>query len=89
MKESDFTKIPVDEVSKVPEKGGFYDVIKKHWWCIDKDKNILLYQGFARQCNSNSKIARVFIDREKHPAVEIMYLETVFLPHKCEDYVNY
>jgi len=84
-----FTRIPVTEVTKIPENGGFYDVIKNCWWGIDKNNNILLFQGFARQCNSNESIAKRLIEHEDHPAIKAQLLETVFLPHKCEDYVNY
>ena len=88
MRKEPFIKISRAEVTTVPTKSGFYDLIVNNWWAVTEDDCILLYgKSRSRQCNSNKSIADHFVKIETHPATKAMLLKTVFLPHDCGDYV--
>jgi hypothetical protein len=86
MDPKDFKKIPIADVTKVPDQSGTYDIIVDSWWCVTEDDCILIYKGFSRQCNSDKAIAEHFIPMEGHPATKVVQLKAAFFPHSCEFY---
>ncbi len=82
-----FTRIPLQEVIKVPNKSGTYHLVTNSYWAISEDDCILLYKGFSRQCNVYKDIVERIIKSKEHPGVKVKFLKSVFLPHRCEDYI--
>ena len=86
MKVSDFTKIPIEEVLQPPAKEGCFDVLKDRYWGVTNDGCILLYKGYARQCNSSKEIAEKVCGITNHPATSVRFIKTAYLPHDCSLY---
>ena len=75
----DCKKIPVSEATQQPTKDGCYELITNHYWQI-VDDCILLYRGFAKQCNINESISK----RLAGDVGEVRLLERVWLLHECD-----
>ena len=69
------TKIPIEEAT-TPREGA--RVYKDRYWTV-LDECILLYDGFAPQCNPNKDIAEL-VGKKLYPNSDIRFIETVFLP---------
>lgn len=84
-----FTRVPQVELKREPDKEGFYRLLKDRWWALDTDDNVLFYGriGMSPQCNSNKEIIKLMVEMEGHPAVAMIFLERVWLPHNCTDYI--
>jgi hypothetical protein len=86
MKASDFTKIPIEEITEPPEKSCCVDIITNHYWGVTDDGCVLLYRGYSRQCNSNKEIAEKVCGSENHPATSVQFIERAYIPHDCSHY---
>lgn len=75
----DCKKIPISEATQQPTKDGSYDLLANRYWQV-VDDCILLYRGFAAQCNANESISK----RLAGDVGEVRFLERVWLPHKCD-----
>lgn len=83
LKESDFKKLKVEDVTRVPEKSGTYELLKNTYWVVTDDNCILLYRNYSRQCNLNKTIVEHLIKSIHYPFnCRCEYLESVFLPFK-------
>lgn len=87
MKESDFTKVPIEELTEVPKKCGFYELTANRWWAVTADDCLLFYRGASKQCNANKGIVERLLSSENHPAVKVVFLEAVWTRHDCYDYI--
>lgn len=72
-------KIPLAKATAEPDKEGSYDLLANRYWQV-VDDCILLYMGFAPQCNSNQSIA----ERLAGGVGEVKFLPRVWLEHACE-----
>lgn len=90
---STFTKVPISEATAVPKIGGFYDLTTNSWWAATDDDCLLFYgrgdnvRGKSRQCSSNKGITDRFVASETHPSTKAVFLEAVWMPHDCNDYL--
>ena len=82
-----YQKVPLSTATKVPEKTGFYCLIREHWWAVTEDDCILLFDGHSPQCNRDKRIVDRLLKHKNQLAVEVKYIPEVFLPHDCQDYV--
>ena len=92
-KKATFTKVPISEATAVPVNDGFYDLTTKSWWAATDDDCLLFYgkgdsiKGKSRQCNRNKAITDRFVASETHPSTKAVFLEAVWMPHDCNDYL--
>lgn len=77
-----FKRIDIEKLSKPPEKGGLYNIVKNNYWLIDKNGYGLKFKNYSYQRNINKNICEKFIGSEIHPAVEVKFFETIYLPYK-------
>jgi hypothetical protein len=75
----DCEMIPVEDVITPPEKGGTYDLYVSRYWQV-VDGCVLLYKGFSPQCNASESLSR----RLAGGVGEVVFLERVWLKHKCD-----
>ena len=75
-----FTKIPISQVTIVPDKSGNYTLIKNYWWAVTEDDCILIYKKFSKQCNANEEVVKHIVACENYPKSKAVFLENVFLP---------
>lgn len=78
-----FSKIPIEKASQSPEKSGLYQLIKNHYWIATENNEILLYNKFAPQCNSNKSIVEYMLEK-RYKGCHIEILENVYIKHRCE-----
>jgi hypothetical protein len=76
---ADCKKLPVEKVTAPPTESGYYELLTNRYWQV-VDNCILLYRGFAPQCNENRSI----VARLTGDVGEVVYLERVWLRHECE-----
>lgn len=83
----DFTKISIEDATSIPEKDGFYKILRNRYWQTTDDDCILLYKGFSPQCNKHKSIVESIMKKQtKSPATNIKFLDKVFLKIDPQDY---
>lgn len=75
----DCVKIPLVKAATEPTTGGNYQLITNRYWQV-VDSCILLYRGFAPQCNSSKDIC----ERLSGGIGQVKFLEKVWLHHECD-----
>lgn len=81
-----YSYLPTEKYTSTPPDG-FCQVLRDRWWQVHPEKGLAIYRGpdrrfFSPQCNQNRALV------EKMPAeLEVRFLEFVWLPHDCQDYV--
>ena len=82
----DFIRVPISEAISIPEKGGFYRLIKNHYWQVDNSENILFYKNlYSPQCNMNKAIVESIAGKIEE-GMKAVLIENVWIKHNCEDY---
>jgi hypothetical protein len=76
--------VPMERVTTLPHDG-FWDIRSDRWWVYQPDKGLVFYRK-SPQCNINETIARK-LQQQCWPDAELIFLERVYLPHDCGDYV--
>jgi hypothetical protein len=79
MKDKDFTRIDIKKLSKVPEKGGLYNLIKNAWWVIDKNGKALRFKRVSYQYNINQNVNKSIIKHEDYPGVDQVFIENAWI----------
>ena len=85
MKEK-FSRFKISEVTKEPEEEGFYHLVTNRYWATAEGL-IFKYRGASLQCNVNKAIVEKLVAGESHPGKEVIFLEKVWFPHNCNDYI--
>ena len=87
MKKSDFTFVKIEDIQKIPEKGGFYELVKNRWWAVTENDEVLFYKG-SKQCNPDKTISEHLLKTIKdYPADRVVFIENAFCSHDCNDYL--
>ena len=72
-------RIPLAKATEPPTKSGTYNLIVGHYWQV-VDDCLLLFRGFAPQCNANESITK----RLAGDTGDVQYIERVWLHHECD-----
>jgi len=81
----EFTKIPIDEAIKIPDKCGLYELLTDRWWAVTEDNCLMFYgKGRSPQCNSNRAIVDKWSRFEERPPTTPVFIKAVFVKHECE-----
>ena len=72
--------IPLDR-----EAQSYDQVIKDHWWIVHPERGLAVFMKGSIQCNTSEDIARRLAGM--YPWAEVRFIETVFIPHDCHDYL--
>ena len=82
VKPSDFLKIKIASAGKAPTTDGLFRVYCNRWWSTDGE-HIFFYKYYSSpQCNAHEAIARR-LQMINH-FNDVIYIETVYVPHICE-----
>ena len=81
-----FTRIPLNDLLRIPSKDGHYEVVINHWWALDENENVLIFRKMSLQCNAKESISKRIITGKTHPGVEVRFVKCVFLPIIAEDF---
>jgi len=58
------------------------------WWAVTSKGEVLFYESYNYpQCNLNKKIVDAISKNLNVPPNTPQYIEMVFLPHRCSDYI--
>lgn len=76
---SKYTTVPVSKVSVMPEEEGEYRLIKDHFWVLDDDDNILIYNKQSVQCNKSEQLALSLVANERHPGTKVLRIPAVWI----------
>lgn len=79
MKDSNFTRINLEELSKEPEEEGDYYLYRDRYWAIDKNGMGLIYGPVSYQCNKNRDIVELLIKGIKYPGRAIKFMSKVWI----------
>jgi len=79
MKDSDFVRINIGELTR-PASSGIYRLIMGLWWIIDKDGKALIYKGSSIQANSDPLLNTQLISSKDHPGVNQILIERAYIP---------
>ena len=79
MKNSDFTRINMGELTR-PARSGVYQLKMNLWWIIDKDGKALIYKGSSIQANSDPLLNTQLISSKDHPGVNQILIERAYIP---------
>lgn len=74
------TKIPLDKV-QTPFDGA--KVVTKMWWVV-LDGCVLLWRGWAMQCNKNREIAAK-VGEKLYPGSTVQFIDVAYLPERGRD----
>ena len=61
MTDLDFKRIDIEKLSKPPEKGGLYNIVKNNYWLIDKNGYGLEFKNYSYQRNINKNVCEKLI----------------------------
>lgn len=87
-----FTKIPIKNLSEVPDNGAFYRIYKNHWWIVDEsEENVFFYvlskSEMTPQCNKAKEVAEMLL---KHynldEKVKVIQIPVMFVKINPKDY---
>jgi len=76
--------VPLEQATALPGNG-HCDVMVNRWWCYQPDRGLMFF-GKSPQCNTDERLARS-IQQRCWPDAELLFVERVYLPHDCGDYV--
>lgn len=81
MNKNYFKSYSIADMTRTPEIGGFYRLIKNMYWLCDEEEKILFYNS-SPQCNMNPPeiVGNPELNFIDHPAVSIKFLENVWVP---------
>ena len=84
----EYTKMPISEVIKTPGDGFFHHYVDRYW-AITKNDEIIMHPCGSAQCNPHKEIVQRLVDGniKDYPAVKVVFLESVWLSHDCNDYI--
>lgn len=81
----EFIKEDKLKMQQIP-KDGLFHIYKDRYWAVD-DGKILFYKSYCSpQCNRDKRIMEKGHWHTKY-GFQIEFIETVFVPHSCSDYV--
>ena len=86
MKKEDFSKIPINTISEIPQ-WQFAEIVRDRWWAATDDDCVLVYKEYSKQCNSNKAIVERLISINNHPGTKVVFIPIAFMPHNCDDFV--
>jgi len=81
-----YTKIPIDDITTTPETDGFYELRAGRYWAVTDNDEVLIYDGFAYQCNNSKEIMERIIKNDAHPGTKVVLIEHAWCKHNCNDY---
>lgn len=85
MQNKDFIKVDKNKAQEIPTDGLYY-IMKNRYWAM-LDGNIFFYKSYTSpQCNMHKEVMIRSPLVVKHGA-SIEFIETVFVPHSCSDYI--
>ena len=76
-----FTRIPLNDLIKIPIKDGLYEVVINHWWALDENENVLIFRKMSLQCNAKESISKRVMGGKTHPGVEVVMLLALAFVH--------
>lgn len=84
---SKFIEYPYSDLTKIPESGGMYELIKNHYWVRTSKGNVLFYGKLHQspQCNSNRSIVERWLSQ--HQDSEIVFAENAWVKINISDYI--
>ncbi len=72
-------RIPLAEAAAEPSGSGYYELLADRYWQVI-DGCILMFDGWAPQCNSSESITK----RLTGDVGEVRFLPRVWLKHSCD-----
>jgi hypothetical protein len=81
-----FLKVSLATLQKVPTTSGNYQLVREHYWATDGNGNAFKLERGSHQCNPHKKIVESIIKTKSHPATEVVFIESAWLPLNISDY---
>lgn len=81
-----FEKVSLATIQTPPNKSGTYQLLKDHYWATDGNGNAFKVKRGSYQSNPHKKIVEQVIKPDSHPATEVVFIESAWLPLNINDY---